>query len=124
MPCLFFRNVPAKVKFDPDACEELYRSVAVAARVSINDVEVHIEDTQYKLLGQNGKLYPHGVHVFVEWFGRPQETKDQVAEAIDQFLAHHDLWRGSSNITFRDYHSGAFYEEGLCIPGGLPRGWV
>jgi len=120
MPGLYFRNVPSQVKFHHAACYELYGSVAAASGVTMGEVEVHIEDTQYRLIGPDGRDYPHGVHVFVEWHeGRSDEAKKQIAKAIHGFLDNHDLRRGS-NITFRDLKAGSFYFEGKRVPGGPP----
>lgn len=119
MPCLSFRNVPEGVEWKPEACDRLYLEVAVFADTTVEHVEVHVEDTRYKVLRPNGILDPnHGVHVVVEWFaGRTQEAKDLIASAIDYFLEAHGLDR-EDDITFRDYPAGSFYLNGERVAGG------
>lgn len=124
MPCLFFRNVPPEVSFDPDACLALHRAIATAAGISVLAVEVHIETTRYRLLAYDGHLSDsdqHGVHCFIEWYqwyrGRRQDVKQEIAEAIHRFLVFHDLGAGS-DIAFRDSPPGTFFYEGKLVLGG------
>jgi hypothetical protein len=117
MPCLFLRNVPAGINFDPQETLRLYEGLAAAAGVGVEKVQVHLENTWYHLLRLDGKREPnHGVHGFVEWHrGRSLAAKQQMAEAIQRFLDHHALGRGF-DLTFRDYLEGeSFFFEGKRV---------
>lgn len=117
MPCLFVRNIPGNIEFDPAACEALYQAVAKAAGVPVTQIEVHIENTRYLDLGRTGALLDsqQGVHVDVELLaGRTQEVKDQIAVAIHHFLVLHSLGNGS-DIAFVEFPPGNFFFEGQRV---------
>jgi hypothetical protein len=107
MPCLFIRNVPPDTSFDPEFTRVLYEEIAALAGCEIDEIEVHIETTQYKILLPDGSLSDqHGVHVFVEWHeGRSVLTKIDMGIVIHNFLKRHGLGEGT-DITFRDYPRG------------------
>ncbi len=120
MPCLFMRNIPARVSFDPLATRVLYERIAKATNVPLDLVEVHVENTKYSLLRADGTFSPtHGVHVFIEWFGgKGEQAKEEVAKAVQAFLVFHDIGEGS-DTTFRDSPAGSFYYEGVRVAGGF-----
>lgn len=117
MPCLFLRNVPPGMNFDPQETLKLYEGIAAAAEVDAGKVQVHLENTWYYLLGLDGtRKLGHGVHGFVEWHeGRSLTAKQQMATAIQRFLGHHGLGQGF-DLTFRDYPKGeSFFFEGTLV---------
>lgn len=109
MPCLFMRNVPEGTHFNSVAVEALYREIE---GVIDGKVEVHIENTQYKILTPVNTLIPAEVHVFVEWYTRPFRTKKYVATIISDFFKAHNM---DCDITFRDSPPGTFFVNGELV---------
>jgi 5-carboxymethyl-2-hydroxymuconate isomerase len=69
------------------------------------------------MLSPDGTLSDrHGVHVFVEWHeGRTKEQKQEIGDAIREFLEAHGLADGL-DITFRDSRVGeSYYFEGRMV---------
>ncbi len=121
MPCIFIRNWSKRSDWlNRDATLTLFEKLAAAAGVSIDEVEVHLENTEYDLLLPTGQTYNgHGVHVFVEWHeGRSAETKAAMAVAIHKFLVAHEAGKGS-DITFRDSPHHTFFYEGKPVEDGV-----
>lgn len=113
MPCLFLRGVPEGTQFIPDECARLYNSIASAAHCLLEDLQVHIENTQYQMLQPDGSTVPaKDVHIVVEWTGRPFEVKEKIADAIDKFFKAHNM---QTDLTFRDSGPGTFFVNGKLI---------
>ncbi len=111
------RNVPPETTFAPAATRNLFEDVSDLAGVKVEQLEIHIENTQYKLLRPDGTLTDqHGVHVFVEWHeGRSVDVKKAIGEAIHTFLRFHGLGEGT-DITFRDSPLGeSFVYNGKLV---------
>ncbi len=124
MPCLFIHNLPTLVfdersfSFDSDKVVILRSKIADAVSCSPEDIQIHLVNSQYKLLLDNGKLDDHTVHVEVDWHaGRDNTVKKAISDAIFEFLKFYGLEEGL-DITFRDSPRETFFVEknGLMVP--------
>lgn len=113
MPCLFVRNAPPVTAYNSVEVGKLYEGIAQAVGCAIEDIEVHLENTQYNILKPNAEIVPaKDIHIFVEWTGRPFKEKRLVATAINEFFKAHGL---DSDTTFRDSGPGTFFVNGKLI---------
>jgi len=118
MPCLFLRNVPANITFQPMLVQQFHRDLADADGGEFGSFEIHIEYGRYDLLMPDGSLQrAPNVHVFVEGHARPLEVKREIAILTDQFLKAHGIGEGT-DITFRDSPAETFFLNGRLFKGG------
>jgi phenylpyruvate tautomerase PptA (4-oxalocrotonate tautomerase family) len=121
MPCLYVRNLPKEgVAWDPVACWHLFRDIAEAAGVNLEEdpdaVRIHLENTRYQSLRMDGTVSPDPrVEVFVLWFeGRSDEVKERVAGIVNRFLVSH-AGIDESEIAYFDFPPGSFFHNGKRV---------